>query len=72
MGSWKHHLSSGLVTGSPEMLRVYDVQPGDDPSFLKFWFNRIHPQDRKRVQEAFQRSEIEKTKYQADYRIVLP
>jgi PAS domain S-box-containing protein len=72
MGSWKHDLSSGLVTISPEMLRVYDVQPDEEYSVLEFWFNRIHPEDRKRVQEAFQRSEIEKTEYQADYRIALP
>jgi PAS domain S-box-containing protein len=72
MGSWKHDPSSGLVTGSPGMLRIYDVQSDEDHSILEFWFNRIHPEDRKRVQEAFQTSEIEKTEYQADYRIVLP
>jgi PAS domain S-box-containing protein len=72
MGSWKHDLSSGLVTISPEMLRIYDVQPDEEYSVLEFWFNRIHPEDRKRVQEAFQKSESERTEYQADYRIVLP
>jgi PAS domain S-box-containing protein len=72
MGSWKHDLSTGLITISPEMLRAYDVQPDEDFAVLEFWFSRIHPEDRKRVQEAFQRSEIEKTEYQADYRIVLP
>ena len=71
-GSWKYDLSSGLVTSSPEMLRLYDVQPDEDYSVPEFWFNRIHPEDRKRVQEAFQKSKIEKTDYQADYRIVLP
>lgn len=70
--SWKHDLLSGLVTCSPEMLRVYDVQPDEDYSVPEFWFNRIHPEDRKHLQEAFQRSEIEKTHCQADYRIVLP
>jgi len=72
MGSWKHDPTSGLVTISPEMLRIYDVKLDEEYSVLEFWFNRIHPEDRKRVQEAFQRSESEKTEYQADYRIVLP
>ncbi len=71
-GSCKHDLSSGLVEGSPEMLRLYGVQPHEDHSTLEFWINRVHPEDRMRVQEAFQRSEIEKTDYRADYRIVLP
>jgi PAS domain S-box-containing protein len=72
VGSWKHDLSSGLVTSSPEMLRLFDVQPDENHSVLEFWFGRIHPEDRKRVQEAFRRGEIDKTEYQADYRIVLP
>jgi PAS domain S-box-containing protein len=72
VGSWKYDLLSDLVTSSPQLLRVYDVQPDEDYSVPEFWFNRIHPEDRKRVQEAFQRSKIEKTDYQAEYRIVLP
>src|SRR6266404_5388181 len=71
-GSWKHDLSSNVVRCSPEMLRVFDVQPSENSSVPEFWLNRIHPEDRKRVQEAFQRSKIEKTDYQAEYRIVLP
>jgi PAS domain S-box-containing protein len=54
------------------MLKVFGVEPGEDYSRAEFWFNRIHPEDRMRVQQIFERSEVQKTNYEADYRIVLP
>ena len=37
-----------------------------------FWFDRIHPEDRPRVQAQFERCVREKTEYRAGYRVVLP
>ena len=71
-GSWKLDVSSGAVTGSPEMLRIYGVKPDEDTSNFELWFGRTHPEDRKRMLDLFERSKIQKTDYDADYRIVLP
>ena len=71
-GSWRHDLSTGAVTTSPEMLRMWGVRPEEDSSAIEFWFDRIHPDDRLRVQGAFADSEREKRDYEADYRILLP
>src|SRR6202171_6573889 len=71
-GSWSLDVSSGIVTTSPEMLRSFDVKPGDDCSSPDFWFNRIHPEDRKRVRNLFERCVMEKTDYEAHYRLLLP
>ena len=71
-GSWRHDFASGVVTVSPEIYRIHDIQPDDDPSNAKFFFSRFHPEDRKRVEELFQRAEIEKTEFEVDYRIILP
>src|SRR5467141_3608501 len=71
-GSWSLDVSSGIVTPSPEMLRSFDVKPGDDCSSTDFWFNRIHPEDRKRVRDLFERCVMENTDYEADYRLLLP
>src|SRR6202011_763963 len=71
-GSWSLDVSSGMVTTSPEMLRSFDVKPGDDCSSPDFWFNRIHPEDRKRVRDLFERCVMEKTDYGAHYRLLLP
>jgi formate hydrogenlyase transcriptional activator len=71
-GSWKLDVSSGTVTGSPQMLRIYGVKPDEDTSNFELWFGRTHPEDRKRMLDLFERSKIQKTDYGADYRIVLP
>jgi formate hydrogenlyase transcriptional activator len=71
-GSWKLDVSSGTVTVSPQVFRIFGIKPDEDTSTPEFWFSRNHPEDQKRIQELFERSEIEKTDYEADYRIVLP
>ena len=71
-GSWSLDISSGIVTTSPEMFRSFEVKPGEDCSSPDFWFNRIHPEDRKRVRDLFERCLTEKTDYEADYRLLLP
>src|SRR5271155_5753192 len=79
IGSWKHHISSGTVTASPEIYRIFGVKPEEetlrhhhDSSTTGSWLNRNHPEDQKRIQELLEKSERDKIDYQADYRIVLP
>jgi PAS domain S-box-containing protein len=71
-GSWSLDISSGRVTTSPEMFRTFGVKPGEDCSSPDFWFNRIHPEDRKRVRDLFERCVVEKSDYEAEYRLLLP
>jgi PAS domain S-box-containing protein len=54
------------------MLRSFHVKPDDDCSSPDFWFNTIHPEDRKRIRDLFERCVIEKTDYEAHYRLLLP
>jgi len=70
--SWKHDIPSGRVSVSPEALRMFGVNSGEDTSDAKCWFGKIHPEDRSRTQSLFEKSENEKTSYEADYRVVLP
>ncbi len=70
--SWKHNLVTGKVKVSPEVYRIFAIQPGEDASDPRLYFGRIHPEDRPRIEELFAISEREKVPYQADYRIVLP
>lgn len=71
-GSWKHEISSGTVKVSPEIHRIFQTSPDEDTTTPAFWFSRIHPDDRKRTQELFEKAELEKTDYQVDYRLLLP
>jgi transcriptional regulator with PAS, ATPase and Fis domain len=71
-GSWKHNLLSGEVTVSPEVFRIRGIQHDDDASRAGFFFDRIHPEDRRAVKQVYERAQIQKVDYEADYRIVLP
>jgi PAS domain S-box-containing protein len=71
-GSWKLDAASGLVSVSPEIFRIFGAKPEEDVSIAEFWFGRIHPEDRSRTREHFERCVADKIPYEADYRIVLP
>jgi PAS domain S-box-containing protein len=71
-GGWRFDLTTGAVESSPEVQRAHAVQPGEDPTTPAFWFDRIHPDDRPRVEAEFARCLHEKTAYRAEFRNVLP
>ena len=71
-GNWKYDILSETITLSPQMGRIFGVNPGDHTSGTEYFFNRFHPDDRRRVENLFARGVMEKTDFQADYRIVLP
>jgi PAS domain S-box-containing protein len=71
MGSWRHDVASGAIEVSPEIYRMHDIKPDEDPSNTEFFFGKFHPEDRKRVVDLFEKSETEKTELEVDYRIVL-
>jgi PAS domain S-box-containing protein len=71
-GGWRFDVANNTVESSPEIQRAYAPEPGEDISKPPFWFDRIHPEDRPRVQAEFDRCVRENVQYQAGYRIVLP
>jgi PAS domain S-box-containing protein len=71
-GSWMHDLSSGVVIVSPEVLRIFDAQPGEDTSAAEFHFSRIHPEDRPMVERDYARARTAKADFEFDYRALLP
>src|SRR6201987_2386932 len=46
-GSWKLDVSSGTVTVSPQVFRIFGVKPDDDTSTLEFWLSRNHLEDQR-------------------------
>jgi PAS domain S-box-containing protein len=71
-GSWRHDISSGKVTNSPETIRMWGIQPGDDAEVTDFFFGRMHPDDRLSVEQAYQEAHVKKADFEAEFRIVLP
>jgi DNA-binding NtrC family response regulator/PAS domain-containing protein len=71
-GNWRHDISSGKVTTSPEMHRIYGVTPDEDATTADFFFNRLHPEDRPFLEQKYEKTKQSKTSFESDYRIVLP
>jgi PAS domain S-box-containing protein len=72
MCSWAYDPSSGMVTCSPEVKRIYDINSDEDTWSADFFLDRFHPEDRPLVEESFRRAQLEKTDYDVPCRIVLP
>jgi len=71
-GSWTHHISSGTVTISPETIRMWGIQPGDEADVTNFFVGRMHPADRLSVEQAYREAHVKKADFEAEFRIVLP
>jgi PAS domain S-box-containing protein len=70
-GSWQHNLVTGELTVSPEVLRIRGMAPDFKPSSIEFFFQSMHPEDRSRVEQAYETAQINKRDFAADYRILL-
>jgi PAS domain S-box-containing protein len=71
-GSWRHDVSLGTVTVSPEIYRIFAISPDEDASITDLLVNRIHPEDRAAEYDNYAKAQQTKRDYQSDYRIVLP
>lgn len=71
-GSWKHDFISGVVSGTPEIDRIFAITPQDNRASVDFFFNRIHPEDRASESLVYERALTDKRDFESDYRIVLP
>jgi PAS domain S-box-containing protein len=70
-GSWAYDPLTGKSTyWSYENFRIFGLNPQEGPASQKFW-RFVHPEDRDRVRERFEREAHAKREYDDDYRIVL-
>jgi PAS domain S-box-containing protein len=72
MCNWAYDPSSGMVTFSPEAKRIFDIKSDQDVWPGDFFLDRFHPEDRAFQEEFFRRAQLDKSDYEASFRIVLP
>ena len=71
-GSWAWNASTGELIWSREKFRVLGLEPElTKPSLEVFW-ERVHPEDRLRLKEAFDSAVRNKKDFEQEYRIVTP
>jgi PAS domain S-box-containing protein len=71
-GSWRWNVGTGEVRWSTEHFRIFSLDPlAARPSFATF-MERIHPEDRPSFQHALDQAVRDRSRFQHEYRIVLP
>src|SRR6266702_2948262 len=71
-GSWAWNVRTGVLFWSREIFSIYDYEYQEmGPTWPQF-LERVHPEDRPVVEGIFRRAQLDKTDYDASYRIVLP
>jgi len=72
-GSWALNMSSGELFWSQETFHIFGFDPATTKaSFVETFLQRIHPEDRPRIEQGIKEPPAESKDYTADYRIVLP
>ncbi len=70
MGSWALNLGSGQLVWSAEHYRVCGVEAATFTPSVEAGFRFIHPDDRQRAREVFERALRERAEYECELRIV--
>nr|WP_321474102.1 PAS domain-containing protein [uncultured Paludibaculum sp.] len=71
-GSWKHDLATGEVTFTPEVARIFAIDPEVDRAPAELFFSRVHPDDRPAEAANYERAVQAKGDLNSNYRIVRP
>ena len=72
IGSWSRDNASGVISASPELIRIFGRDAEKENLTQEIMFGSIHPDERSAIVEVIERGRSEKTDIEADYRIVLP
>jgi PAS domain S-box-containing protein len=73
VGSWVLELSSGQLTWSDEVYRIFGIEPQAFGATYEAFLDRVHPDDRSAVDAAYTASSRERRDaYEIEHRIVRP
>jgi PAS domain S-box-containing protein len=69
IGSWEWDLTTGGVTWSDELYRIFGI-PSTMAMSSRGFLDRVHPEDRPRVEEMVDRARLDRRPFSLEYRIV--
>ncbi|MBV8331069.1 MAG: PAS domain S-box protein, partial [Verrucomicrobia bacterium] len=70
-GSWRWQVATGTVHWSEETFRILGANPNTEKAAYSLFMDRVHPEDRDRVEEILNRAVQEMSDFDFDCRIVL-
>jgi len=71
LGSWELDLVSGRLWWSEEIYHIFDIDPERFGASYEAFLERVHPDDREAVDQAYRRSVAERTPYEIVHRLLL-
>ncbi|MEA2110065.1 MAG: PAS domain-containing protein, partial [Pseudomonadota bacterium] len=71
IGHWEFTFKTDKLDWSDEVYRIFDLQPQNFKATYEAFLDRIHPDDRKKVDKVFKDSVAERSDYQIEHRILL-
>jgi|GEM_PF-337776 len=71
LGSWEWEITTGTLFWSDEIYRIFGLQPGAFEPTYEAFLERVHPQDRARLESAVAGA-LEGANYRVEHRIVRP
>jgi PAS domain S-box-containing protein len=72
VGWWERDFTTGHVSLSDEVCRIFGVQPLELPHWHERWLKLIHPEDRPRAAEAAAAALCGDARYDVEYRVIRP
>jgi PAS domain S-box-containing protein len=71
-GIWDWDIVSGRIEWSPEMFRLFGIDPGKDTAGFDSWRAALHPDDREAATERIESAVREGSILDSEYRVLLP
>ncbi len=72
MGNWDWDLANNTINWSDEIYHIFGLEPKELNITHDTFINSVHPDDKRVVQEALDKSLYNKKSYNVHYRIILP
>lgn len=72
LGSWRLDPATGSLAWSPQMYRIFGVDPSSELDFAAIVDAVIHPDDRERVREINRKLLVDRLPRPSEYRVVRP
>jgi PAS domain-containing protein len=70
--SWEWHVQNDHIVWSPELYRIYGLEPREFRPSYDAYMQRIHPADRKRVQMIVAQAMRDRKPYDFEHRVIWP
>ena len=71
-GTWRWNIRTGEVTWSRELFAILGFDPEKDKASYELHLERIHPEDRSKIEEGRWAAIKERRPFEAEYRLLIP